>query len=54
MITQIDNQTVNSPKDITSALAGMHVGQSVEIQYQRGPFADAAQVTLAARPAGSP
>jgi hypothetical protein len=54
VITQIDNQTVNSPDDINSALAGMHVGQQVEIQYQRGPFADAAQVTLAARPAGSP
>jgi S1-C subfamily serine protease len=54
VITQINNQAVNSPNDISSALAGMHAGQQVEIQYQRGPFADAAQVTLAARPAGSP
>jgi S1-C subfamily serine protease len=54
VITQIDSRAVNSPNDINSALAGMHAGQQVEIQYQRGPFADSAQVTLAARPSGSP
>jgi S1-C subfamily serine protease len=54
VITQVNGQPVNSPNDIDSVLAGMHVGQQVNIQYQRGPFADAAQVTLASKPSGSP
>jgi len=54
LITQIDSRPIASPNDVDSAIAGMHAGQQVEIQYQRGPFDDAAQVTLEARPRGSP
>jgi S1-C subfamily serine protease len=54
VITQIDSQTVNSPDEVNSALAAMHAGQQVVIQYQRGPFANTAQVTLATQPNGSP
>jgi hypothetical protein len=54
VITQIDKQTVNSPDDVNHAVAGMHAGQQVVIQYQRGPFANTAAVTLATQPSGSP
>jgi S1-C subfamily serine protease len=54
LITQIDNRQVGSPNDVDSVLVGMHPGQQVQIQYQRGPFAASAKVTLAARPKGSP
>ncbi len=54
VITQIDSQTVNAPDEVNSALAGMHAGQQVVIQYQRGPFANSAQVTLGTQPKGSP
>lgn len=54
LITQLDNRPVGSPNDVNSVIAGMHPGQQVQIQYQRGPFANSAQVTLSARPSGSP
>ena len=54
LITQINNRQVGSPNDVDSTLAGMHPGQRVQIQYERGPFTDIAQVTLAPRPKGSP
>jgi S1-C subfamily serine protease len=54
LITQIDNRPIASTNDVNSALAGMHAGQQMQIQYQRGPFTEIAQVTLAARPSGYP
>jgi S1-C subfamily serine protease len=54
VITQIGNQAVQSPADLDSALAGMHAGQRVEIQYQEGPINNTTQATLGARPANGP
>jgi S1-C subfamily serine protease len=54
LITQIGNTPIASPSIISFALAGLHPGDSVQIQYQRGPFVNAAQVTVGARPAGHP
>jgi hypothetical protein len=52
VITAIDNQPVQTPTELTSALAGLHAGQVVQIGYQQGPSAYTAQVTLRARPPG--
>ena len=54
LITAIDNQSVATPNQVNAALARMHPGEQVTIQYQRGPFVQSAQVTLEARPPGSP
>jgi S1-C subfamily serine protease len=54
LITQIGNRAIATPADVNATLAGMHAGDHVEIQYQRGPFADSAEITLTARPAGGP
>jgi S1-C subfamily serine protease len=37
VITQIDNTPVQTPADLESALAGLHAGRQVQIQYQLGP-----------------
>ena len=37
VITQINNTPVQTPADLDSALAGLHAGQQVQIQYQLGP-----------------
>jgi S1-C subfamily serine protease len=54
VITQIDNQPVSAPSDLSSAIAGGHVGDQVEIQVQRGPMTYTTQATLAKPPRGSP
>lgn len=54
VITQIGNQPVQTPTDIESALAGMHAGQQVEIQYDRGLISSTTRATLRARPANVP
>jgi putative serine protease PepD len=54
VITQIGNRPVQVPTDLESALAGMHAGQQVEIQYERGPISAMTQATLRARPANGP
>lgn len=54
VITQIGNRPVQVPTDLESALAGMHAGQQVEIQYERGPISATTQATLRARPANGP
>jgi putative serine protease PepD len=54
VITQIGNRPVQAPTDLESALAGMHAGQRVEIQYERGPISSTTQATLRARPANGP
>ena len=54
VITQIGSHPVQTPADLDSALAGLHAGQQVQIQYQLGPGMGAytTQVTLQSRPAG--
>jgi putative serine protease PepD len=54
VITQIGNRPVQAPADLESALAGMHAGQQIEIQYERGPISSTTQATLRARPANGP
>jgi putative serine protease PepD len=54
VITQIGNRPVQVPADLEAALAGMHAGQQVEIQYERGPISATTQATLRARPANGP
>jgi S1-C subfamily serine protease len=50
VITQIGNRSVSAPGDVESAVAGMHPGEQVEIQYERGGEAYTTQVMLTARP----
>ncbi len=54
VITQIGNHAVATPAEVTSAIAGLHAGDQVQIQYQRGLTAYTTAATLVARPAGSP
>jgi S1-C subfamily serine protease len=54
VITQVGNRSVQAPTDLESALAGMHPGQRVEIQYERGPIPYTTRATLSARPANGP
>jgi S1-C subfamily serine protease len=54
VITQIDNQPVSAPSDVSSAIASGHAGDQVEIQVQRGPMTYTMQATLAKHPGGSP
>jgi S1-C subfamily serine protease len=51
VITQIGSRAVASPADVESALAGLHAGERLQIQYQRGSQTYATQATLAVRPA---
>jgi S1-C subfamily serine protease len=54
VITQVGSRQINSPGDVTAAIAGLHPGQQVQIQYQQGPIVYTTQATLAAKPASSP
>lgn len=54
VITQIDGRRILAPSDVTSALAGMHPGQHVTIQFQGSGATYNAQVPLGNRPAGYP
>jgi S1-C subfamily serine protease len=50
VITQIGGRRVGTPQELSTAIAAMHVGQRVAIQFYEGPLAYSAQLTLAARP----
>lgn len=54
VITQIDNRRVATPSDVDAALAGMHVGDHVQIEYDRVLSTYSTEATLAARPPGYP
>ncbi len=54
VITQIDNQAIQSPADVNAALAGLRAGNELQVQFNRGPVSYSTLVTLAARPPGSP
>ena len=54
VIVQIDTQAVSAPSDVSSAIAGMHAGDQVQLRVLRGPLTYTMQASLAARPAGYP
>jgi PDZ domain len=54
LITAINNHQVTAPADVESAIAGLHVGDHVTIQYSEGLMTYTTRATLAARPAGYP
>jgi hypothetical protein len=54
VLTQIGGRQVATPQALASAIAGMHAGERVRIQFYAGPLAYTAQLTLAARPKGYP
>jgi PDZ domain len=54
VITQIGNQPVQSVGDVNAALAGLVAGNSVQIQFNRGPAAFSTLATLANQPHGGP
>ncbi len=54
VITSVNNRPIEMPGDVTAAVAGMHPGDRVQVQIQRGGLPLAAQVKLAARPPGYP
>ncbi len=54
VITEIDNQKVSSPAQVNSILARLHVGDRVQIQYDKALTMYTTKIALTARPAGSP
>jgi PDZ domain len=54
VITQINNQPIGAPGDVSSALAGLHPGNQIQVQFNRGQASFSTLVTLAARPHGTP
>jgi len=54
LITAINNHQVTAPADVESAIAGLHVGDHVTIQYAQGLMTYTTSATLAARPPGYP
>ena len=51
VITQLNNQAIQSPSDVSAALAGLRPGNELQVQFNRGPISYSTLVTLAARPA---
>jgi hypothetical protein len=54
LITAIDNHQVTASAEVESAIAGLHVGEQVTIQYAQGLMTYTTRATLAARPPGYP
>lgn len=54
VITEVADQRVESPADVDSAIAPLHPGERVKIQFDRGPATYMTQATLQKRPPGSP
>ncbi|MDQ6805392.1 MAG: PDZ domain-containing protein [Actinomycetota bacterium] len=54
LITAINNQPVGTVDAVNAALAGLHSGDTVVIQFTRGRTAYTIQTTLAPRPPGHP
>ena len=50
VITQINNQAIQSVGDVNGALAGLVPGNQLQIQFLRGPIGFGTIVTLAAKP----
>jgi PDZ domain len=53
VITQIGEQTVTTPGDVQSLIAGRRPGDQVEIGIERGALTYTTDATLMARPSGS-
>jgi membrane-associated protease RseP (regulator of RpoE activity) len=54
VITQVGNQPVQSVGDVNSALNGLVAGNTVQIQFDRGPATFSTLATLAVQPHGGP
>jgi S1-C subfamily serine protease len=54
VITRLNGKPVFAPSDVTSAIAAMHPGQQLKIQYQGSGVPYSSSVPLATRPAGYP
>jgi S1-C subfamily serine protease len=54
VITEVAGQRVESPDDITSAVGSLQPGQHAAVEFDRGPVTYTVEVTLQARPKGSP
>ena len=54
VIVQVGNQTVNSTGDIATATAGLHPGQTVQIEVSRGSTLLETSATLGAPPSNYP
>lgn len=54
VITQLDTQPIVTPAILTSAIAGLQPGDTVDIQLQRGQSQHTAHLALGSRPAGTP
>jgi S1-C subfamily serine protease len=50
VITGIGNQPVSRPTEVGSSLAGLQVGDHVQVTYDQGPFSYTTRVTLTAQP----
>jgi S1-C subfamily serine protease len=46
VIVSIDDHPVQMPGDVTSAIAPLHAGQTINIEFQRGPLTMTTQATL--------
>jgi S1-C subfamily serine protease len=54
VITKINGHTVYAPSDVTKAIAHLHPGDQLAIQYHGSGSNYSQQITLANRPAGYP
>jgi hypothetical protein len=54
VITRLNGKPVFAPSDVTSAIAALHPGQRVKIQYQGSGVSYSSSVPLTTRPAGYP
>jgi len=54
VIMQVGSQPVNSPADVTSAIANLGVGAQVQIVVLRGAMTYTTEATIVGQPAGSP
>jgi C-terminal processing protease CtpA/Prc len=54
VITQINGRQILTPSDVRAAIAGMHPGDQVQLQFQGSGTSYTAKVPLASPPAGYP
>jgi C-terminal processing protease CtpA/Prc len=54
VITQINGHEILTPRDVRTAIAGLHSGDQVQLQFQGSGTSYTAKVPLASPPAGSP
>jgi S1-C subfamily serine protease len=54
VITRVNNQPINQPADLSAAIAHLHPGDQVQIEFVRGPSTYTTAVTLATTPPGYP